>query len=170
MESTQYAQELSEQFEEMIKEHPEPMAKRLLGNALNRFQRAYCAERGIAGVYIESEKEYSVLIDKENKNLKRVSKDDLRAMLDCNKWSKQNEEFVLRTRDFIIVESLLKGFDIIVDDTNLHEKNIKRFKEIAENYNADLIINDSFLEVDIQECIKRDLKRQNRVGEKVRVS
>jgi len=29
-------------------------------------------------------------------NWKRINKDDLRAMLDCSKWSKANEKFVLQ--------------------------------------------------------------------------
>jgi predicted kinase len=100
-------------------------------------------------------------------NTKRVNKDDLRAMLDNGRWSKSNEKFVLTVRDFIISEALKKGHNIIVDDTNLHEKHYFKMKELVQETNSSVEINDSFLEVSVEECIKRDLKRPNSVGEKV---
>lgn len=100
-------------------------------------------------------------------NTKRVNKDDLRAMLDNSRWSKSNENFVLKVRDFIISESLKNGNNIIVDDTNLHDKHLTRMKEIAKETKSTVEVNDSFLQVPLEECIARDLKRPNSVGEKV---
>jgi hypothetical protein len=40
-------------------------------------------------------------------------------------------------------------------------------KELAQETNSSVKINDSFLETSVEECIKRDLKRPNSVGEKV---
>jgi predicted kinase len=100
-------------------------------------------------------------------NTKRVNKDDLRSMLDNSKWSRNNEKFVLKVRDFIVLESLKDGHNVIVDDTNLHDKHIERLKQIAKETNSKVEVNDSFLSVSVEECIKRDLKRANSVGEKV---
>lgn len=102
-------------------------------------------------------------------NTKRVNKDDLRAMLDNSKWSKTNENFVLKIRDFIISEALDNGNNIIVDDTNLHDKHLTRMQELAKiaKFKSTVEVNDSFLQVPLKECIARDLKRPNSVGEKV---
>jgi predicted kinase len=96
---------------------------------------------------------------------KRVSKDDIRLMLDNSVWSKGNEKFVLELRDNIISQALRDGKNVIVDDTNLnpvHEEHIRELvKELAEVEIKD------FTDVDIETCIKNDAKRENPVGEKI---
>lgn len=100
-------------------------------------------------------------------NTKRVNKDDLRAMLDNSRWSKSNEQFVLRVRDLIVMEALDNGNNIIIDDTNLHPKHLEQMEELAKKFKTNVEVNDSFLQVPLEECIKRDLKRPNSVGEQV---
>ena len=95
----------------------------------------------------------------------RVNKDDLRAMLHNGKWSKINEQQILRIRDNIIIDSLKSGKSVVVDDTNFAVKHSNRVKEIAKEYNAKF--ETKFFDTPVEECIKRDLKRQNSVGEKV---
>jgi predicted kinase len=99
---------------------------------------------------------------------KRINKDDLRAMLDCSRWSKENENFVLQLRDHIVIQALHEGKSVIIDDTNFHPKHAIRMKEIANELgqNVQVQIKD-FTDVPIEECIKRDLARPNSVGEKV---
>jgi predicted kinase len=96
---------------------------------------------------------------------KRVNKDDLRAMLDNGKWSKENEKFVLKIRDELILSTLNQGFNVIVDDTNLHHKHEQQIKELIKG-KAGLEIKD-FTDISLDECIRRDQKRSNYVGEKV---
>ncbi len=103
----------------------------------------------------------------KNSKIKRVNKDDLRAMIDNSQWSQTNEKFVLKIRDIIVREALKNGNDIIVDDTNLHCKHITRLKQIANELKVKIEINDSFLEVPVEECINRDKKRPNSVGQEV---
>jgi len=104
----------------------------------------------------------------ENPNIKRVNKDDLRAMLDNSRWSKTNEKFVLKLRDHIITESLNDGFHVIVDDTNLHPKHETQMRQLAKECNAKVeIVN---FETSLEECIERDSKRPNGVGKEVIVS
>lgn len=98
--------------------------------------------------------------------VKRVNKDDLRAMLDNSKWSKQNEAFVLSVRDYITRYALLGGFDCIVDDTNLAPKHESALREIADEVGALFEIKD-FTDVPLQTCIDRDSARPNSVGKKV---
>jgi thiol-disulfide isomerase/thioredoxin len=66
---------------------------------------------------------------------KRINKDDLRAMLDDSKWTKDNEKFVLEMRDYLIQKSLEDGYNVILDDTNLAEKHLNKMKEIAKKWN-----------------------------------
>ena len=96
---------------------------------------------------------------------KRVNKDDLRAMLDHNHWTKANEKFVLRIRDQIILAALEEGKHVIVDDTNLHPRHEERIRQLVKG-KAEVEIVD-FMHVDIDTCIERDLKRANSVGERV---
>lgn len=96
----------------------------------------------------------------------RVNKDDLRKMLHDGVWSKSNEKEVLMVRDAIINGLLLRGVDVVVDDTNLAPKHEKQLREIAINHEADFEVKD-FTDVSPEECIKRDQKRVNYVGEKV---
>lgn len=98
--------------------------------------------------------------------VKIVSKDKLRAMLDLGKWSGSNEKMILDIRDRIISCALTRNLTIIVDDTNLDPKHEARLRELANLYKADFVIQD-FTHVSLQECIDRDRKRPNYVGEHV---
>lgn len=97
---------------------------------------------------------------------KRVNKDDLRAMLDNGKWSKSNEEFVLKVRDLIIIEALKNNKTIIVDDTNLSLKHEANLRAIAATSGAKFV--EKIFDTPLEECIERDLARGDKaVGKKV---
>ncbi len=102
---------------------------------------------------------------------KRINKDDLRAMLDAGKWTKNNEKFVLKVRDMIILEALKDGKHVIVDDTNLHERHEIRIKDLVKEYTKEtghqVHVEVKFFDVPLAECIKRDLQRPHSVGEAV---
>lgn len=100
------------------------------------------------------------------KGYKRVNKDDLRAMLDNNIFSKNNEDFTIAVRDYIVEQALSKNHTIIIDDTNLAVKHEERLREIAAEYSADFEIKD-FTHVSLEVCIKRDAERKDSVGEQV---
>lgn len=104
-------------------------------------------------------------VAKSNCSIKRINKDDLRAMLDSSKHSKGNEKFVLKTRDWLIRMALNEGKHVIVDDTNLNTIHEERIKEIAKECNA--VVTIKWFDVKPEVCIERDLKRQNSVGAKV---
>ncbi len=101
---------------------------------------------------------------------KRINKDDLRAMLDSN-YTPENEKFVLQTRDTLIEQSLRDGFSVIIDDTNLHPSHQIRISNIVERFNLDtsrdVKIETKFFNTPVDDCIVRDKKRINSVGEKV---
>lgn len=101
-------------------------------------------------------------VEKSWKNIIRVNKDDLREML----WgySKPNEELVLDVRDYIITHAIVTNRNIIIDDTNLDPKHEARIRELAF---SDTQIEIKEFRTSLEECIERDSKRQNPVGEKV---
>lgn len=90
-----------------------------------------------------------------------VCKDDLREMLHGGKWSKQNEEFVLRVRDYVISEALARGNDVVVADTNWEPKHSAKFSEIAANFGAEVVCKD-FSDTPLATCLE-----QNRTPERV---
>lgn len=106
------------------------------------------------------------LITKEAGRWVRVNKDLLREMCHNSKHSKSNEKFIVRLRDLIILQALDAGKHVVVDDTNLHPKHIKNVTELVKGQ-ATVEVNNSFLEVPVKECIRRDLARPNSVGHKV---
>lgn len=99
-------------------------------------------------------------------NAKRVNKDELRILLDDGHWSGPNEKFLIGVRDHIIISALNAGKHVIVDDTNLAPKHQARLRELALLGGASFEIVD-FSHVGVDECIERDRKRPNYVGEKV---
>lgn len=96
---------------------------------------------------------------------KRVNKDLLREMLDCGKWSRTNEKFVLQVRDQIILSALEAGKHVIVDDTNFEPKHELRICNLVKGKATTKLI--SFTDVPVEECIKRDLLRPRSVGKDV---
>lgn len=99
---------------------------------------------------------------------KRINKDDIRSMLDCNEWNRENEKLVVEVRDAILDLSLNSGFNVVVDDTNFATKHINRIKEIAKLHNADIEIKK--MDTSLKECLKRDMHRERGVGQKVIMS
>lgn len=104
-------------------------------------------------------------VRKGNGRVKRVNKDDLRAMLDDGQWSKANEDGVKSVRDMVVAYFLGNKYDVIVDDTNLDPKHKVKLKEIAEIFNAEFTV--KFFDTWVEECILRDKDREKSVGEKV---
>ncbi|MCC0176316.1 AAA family ATPase [Waterburya agarophytonicola K14] len=95
----------------------------------------------------------------------RTNKDLLREMAHASYWSKGNEKFILQLRDTTILMALKAGKHVVIDDTNFGH-NIDRIKELVAG-KARVIINDSFLKVPVEECIRRDLLRPKSVGKDV---
>ena len=106
----------------------------------------------------------------KTKHFRRVNRDDLRSMINCSIFSKPEEKLIRKTRDFIIEQSLENGKSVVIDDTNILDRggNVTQIKEIASKFkNVKVTVNDSFCDVDAEECIRRDAIRENPVGEDV---
>ena len=95
-----------------------------------------------------------------------VSKDEIRKMFGGYKPSREKE--VLRIRNKLIENGIQLKRNVIVDDTNLNPKHEKYIQQLARDLGAKFIINDEFLNVPPEECIKRDLHRgEKAVGSSV---
>ncbi len=104
-------------------------------------------------------------VEQSPNSIKRVNKDELRAMLDNSYFSKGNEKFVLNIQGMIIKESLENGKHVIVDNTHLAPKHEARIRDLIKGLAVLEIVD--FRHVPLETCIDRDLKRFNSVGEKV---
>lgn len=98
-------------------------------------------------------------------NWVRVNKDDLRAMMDESVHSKANEKRVIRTRNTIVIDALANGKNVVVDDTNLASTHVKDLSALAENFDANFHI--TFFDTPVEECIRRNAKREKPVPESV---
>lgn len=92
-----------------------------------------------------------------NRQVWRVNKDDLRAMIGA-KHNKALERAVLAARDTLVSAALAAGRSVVVDDTNLAPWHLERLAEIAGEHDAELVAVD-FTGVPLRECIARDARR-----------
>lgn len=90
----------------------------------------------------------------------RINRDDLRAMLHDGVYVPGvTEEVVIAVRDAAIRAALKKGCVAISDDTNLRLAGARQLYKLACEVGAEFEANDSFLEVDVEECVRRDVGR-----------
>ncbi len=98
----------------------------------------------------------------------RINNDDIRSMLGPY-WVPSRESLVNTTRRHLIAEAILHGYDIILDNTNLSDKYITEVRNILSGTDRsdlyDIIYKD--FPTDVNECIRRDSKRERPIGEKV---
>ena len=107
----------------------------------------------------------------------RFNNDDIRNMLG-KYWVPNREVLVSNLKKEFINSAMSLGYDIIIDNMNLNPKEIKYFQDLVDNWNNparilpdivrntyEIVFKDFF--IPLQECIDRDSKRENPIGEKV---
>lgn len=91
----------------------------------------------------------------------RVNRDDMRQ----NLYGRPSplpyalEEAVSAAQQEAVRGLLAAGKHVVVDDTHLRAKYLRAWREIAEEAGADFSINDDFLAVAADECVRRDRDR-----------
>jgi predicted kinase len=100
-----------------------------------------------------------------SEGVKRVSKDDLRDMINFGKYSPENEMFILDVRNAIITRAATKGFDVVIDDCNLNPVHLESLENLASILGSHVEVID--MDTSLDECIIRDLERENSVGDGV---
>lgn len=97
---------------------------------------------------------------------KRVNRDSIREMLDGGKFDWDNENFVESLRDIIIDRALRKGFDVIVDDTNLKDSVWEKICDIAKKV-GNVRVMERYFEVTLKDALQRNSERYKKVPEDV---
>ena len=125
----------------------------------------------LRGLPASGKSTYAKQLVKDNPNMyKRLNRDSMREMLDGYHFSRSNEKFVKRLRDWLITESLRDGKHVIIDDTNLSETNIRRIKQLAQEYTKEsghqIHVEIKEFDVPLAELLDRDSKREKKVGRK----
>lgn len=104
---------------------------------------------------------------KDNKDWVRVNRDDLRWMRG-EYWVPKQEDLITAMEKQCVYLALTSGYNVIIDATNLNQKFFEDFKTYIRSFASDVIIETkSFLDVPVEECIKRDASRPDPVGRKV---
>lgn len=90
----------------------------------------------------------------------RVNKDELRAEYFPD-YTRKNEKDVVYIEDAEIEASLRDGMNVVVDDTNFNPVHKERLEKLADKYDATFEV--MFINTPVEECIKRNRKRFNKV-------
>lgn len=99
----------------------------------------------------------------EHPYYKRICRDDLRAMLDDGGYSFENELFIKRAQEALIVTACYAGKGIVIDDTNINTEHVMHLMTLARDLGMGVRLHD--LDTPLRECIERDALRQKPVGE-----
>lgn len=92
-------------------------------------------------------------------------------------WVPSRESLINGIYYHFIMDSMKDDYNIVIDNMNLNDKNIKEIQDIIDEHNElledtadateyELEIKD-FFDVPLETCIERDSKRENPIGEKV---
>lgn len=96
----------------------------------------------------------------------RVNQDDIRLMLG-KYWVPSREKLVQEIQFDAIVEALSRGFNVVIDNTNLNKKVLDQFDRLIKTYEDYEIEYKDFFDTSLSVCIERDKNRDLQVTEKV---
>lgn len=129
----------------------------LSGSGKSTFARQFCAE---------------------NANYLRVIRDDLRRSLlpvslpeYWQTWSDKDknriENLVNELQKTAIVDGLARGWNVLIDNTNLKLSYLNEFRKLLAAYFDEVEIQYKLIDTPLAECIQRDRARTDSVGEAV---
>lgn len=96
----------------------------------------------------------------------RINQDDIRLMLG-KYWVPSREKLVQHIQEEALIEALLRGYDIVIDNTNLNEKVLDGFDRLIKTFENYEIEYKDFFDTPLSVCIERDKNRDLPVTEKV---
>lgn len=102
---------------------------------------------------------------REMGNAVRINKDLLRKMLHFEKFNGRNEGLTRDAARALARTFLTSDVNVIIDDTNLNPGTLQSWKDLAKELEAKVEV--CKMDTPYQECIERDRKRQNAVGDHV---
>lgn len=124
--------------------------------------------RGIQGSGKTTWAKQWVLEDPEHRV--RFNNDDIRNMLG-KYWVPSREGLVKDLKGLFLQEAMAYGFDIVIDNMNLNPRELEYHERVLNDWNRairpkyELEFKDFF--IPLQDCIERDSKRPNPIGEEV---
>lgn len=82
-------------------------------------------------------------------------------------WVPSREKLVQEIQFDAILKALSRGFDIVIDNTNLNKKVLDGFDRLIKTYKNYEIEYKDFFDTPLSVCIERDKNRDLQVTEKV---
>jgi predicted kinase len=96
----------------------------------------------------------------------RINRDDLRNMRG-KYWVPSQEDLITQWEDWCVLLALNHGYHVVLDATNLNDSRTKARIDSYKEQHKDLKTDVKWFKTPLEECIARDNKRENGVGEKV---
>ena len=100
---------------------------------------------------------------REDIDLIRLNKDDLRKEFGNPSWSREFEDKVVAAQRSRGISLLNLKHSLIIDDCNFSENHKKFWHELSIKLGIEF--EEKYFNVDVEECIKRDKTRENSIGE-----
>lgn len=100
----------------------------------------------------------------------RFNNDDIRNMLG-KYWVTSRESLLLEMKKDFMVSAMERGYDIVVDNMNLNPVEVDYYLELAKStlgfaYSYVVEYKD-FFDTSLEDCIARDSRRDNPIGEDI---
>lgn len=80
-------------------------------------------------------------------------------------WVPEQEEYISDLEEFSIRQAIKRGYNVIIDATNLNPKTLDKWDKIAQETNSIIKIQEFY--VPFKVAVERDKNRERSVGEKV---
>ena len=96
----------------------------------------------------------------------RINQDDIRLMLG-KYWVPSREKLVQHIQEEALIEALERGYDIVIDNTNLNEKVLDFYRALVIDHGNHAIEFKDFFDTSLSVCIERDKNRDVQVSEKI---
>jgi predicted kinase len=100
------------------------------------------------------------LMENEPGKWKRINNDSLRLAFDFGVWSKGNEKLVKQSREYLLKEFLLAGYNVLIDNVNANKTHTSEVIKVAANLNIDVTVTEKPFYIDLETAIDRDSKRE----------
>lgn len=100
----------------------------------------------------------------------RINNDDLATMMFGSAFGggQNSAQLLGKVRADLVRQAFRNGYELVImDNTNLNPKAVKSLERLAESCGVDFELNDTFTNVPIVECLRRNALRSNPVPEKV---
>jgi predicted kinase len=119
----------------------------------------------LIGVPASGKSTWSLDFVRTNPDWVRVSRDDFRFMLKGQPVCDPKIESLINTlQDSVILDSLEKGLNVVIDNTNLKKKYIEHFAKLVQPYAS---VEFRIFDISLNEALERDESREKKVGKEV---